>query len=247
MELSNIARGSEQGRTAPAAFANAGAPATLKAHVYAIVRDAIVSGRYKPGSRLNESQLAREFNISRIPIREALMQLQEHGLVMNHERRGMFVTELAEEDVQRINSVRIVLEAEAIRLARGRMTRTVAARLTKLVEQMENLGDSSEMESAALDLEFHRTLWEAAGNPYLSKTLDSLSTVLFAHTALENASTQDAHWRLSHHRGLLDVILGKSDKPPEQAVIDHLRMHYKDPGRFSSYVEGEAPPEARRA
>lgn len=223
------------------------APATLKAHVYNSVRNAIVTGRYKPGSRLNESQLAREFNISRIPIREALMQLQEHGLVMNHERRGMFVTELAYDDVQRINSVRIVLEAEAIKLARSRMTRALAAQLTKLVEQMETLGDSSRIESAALDLEFHRTIWEASGNPYLSKTLDSLSTVLFAHTALENANADGVRWRLNHHRGLLDVTLGKSDMAPEDALIEHMSMHYQNPARFSSYGQTEPVAQKRRA
>jgi DNA-binding GntR family transcriptional regulator len=212
-------------------------PTTLKSYVYNMLREAIVSGRYKPGSRLNESQLAREFNISRIPIREALMQLQEHGLVMNHERRGMFVTELTEEDVQRINSLRVVLEAEALKLCQAKMTRQIAARLTALVEQMENWEASTEIDAAAADLEFHRTIWEASGNPYLSKTLDSLSTVLFAHTALENVSHDDMRWRLNHHRALLDVALGKSDVTPEAAVISHLRMHYKDPERFSSYAE----------
>ncbi len=211
------------------------APSTLKAHVYNSLRNAIISGRFKPGSRLNESQLAREFNISRIPIREALMQLQEHGLVMNHERRGMFVTELDEEDVQRINSVRIVLEAEAIRLARAKMTRATASHLKSLVNQMDSLDDGGEMESAALDLEFHRTIWEAAGNPYLSRSLDSLSTVLFAHTALNNSSTHTKHWRLSHHRDLLNVILGKSDTPVEEALIQHLQVHYNEPARFSSF------------
>ena len=89
-------------------------PSTLKSHIFHKLRDAIVSGRYRPGDRLNESQIAREIGVSRIPVREALMQLQEHGLVMNHERRGMFVTRLSEEDVQRINSLRVVLEAEAL-------------------------------------------------------------------------------------------------------------------------------------
>lgn len=214
------------------------APTTLKAYVYNMLRDAIVSGRFKPGSRLNESQLAREFNISRIPIREALMQLQEHGLVMNHERRGMFVTELTEEDVQRINSLRVVLEAEALKLCAARMTKQIAARLTSLVEQMEAWTQGAEIDAAAIDLEFHRTVWEASGNPYLAKTLDSLSTVLFAHTALENVSHDDMRWRLNHHRGLLDVALGKSAVTPEEAVIAHLRMHYKDPERFSSYADG---------
>ncbi len=220
-------------------------PTTLKAHVFNMLREAIISGRYKPGARLNESQLAREFNISRIPIREALMQLQEHGLVMNHERRGMFVTELTDEDVQRINSLRVVLEAEALKLCRANMTKQNAAKLTNLVEQMETWEDGAEIDAAAIDLEFHRTLWALAGNPYLTKTLDSLSTVLFAHTALEHVSNETIKWRLNHHRGLLDVVLGKSDVSPEDAVISHLRVSYDEPEKFSSYAaEQPAGPEA---
>lgn len=211
-------------------------PTTLKAHVYTRLREAIVSGKYKPGARLNESQLARDFNISRIPIREALMQLHEHGLVMNHERRGMFVTELADDEVAQINSLRVVLEAEAIRICRSKMTRQIAAKLTSLVEQMERSAESAEIDSAALDLEFHRTIWQATGNPYLIKTMETLTTVLFVHTTLDKLSKEEVHWRLRHHRELLDVALGKSELPPEEAVIRHLRMHYSEPERYSSYV-----------
>lgn len=214
-------------------------PTTLKQYVYNLVRQAILSGKYKPGARLNESQLAREFNISRIPIREALMQLREHGLVMSHERRGMFVTELSDEEVQQINSLRVVLEAEAIKLCRARMTRPLAAKLTSLVEQMENSHDSTDIDSAALDLELHRTIWDAAGNPQLAKALDSLATVLFAHTALEHVSNEVHHWRMNHHRQLLDVVLGRSDQAPEEAVIEHLRMYYKDPEKFSSFASSQ--------
>ena len=220
------------------------APSTLKSHVYKALRDAIVSGRYKPGQRLNESQLAREFNMSRIPIREALMQLSEHGLVMNHARRGMFVTALAEDDVQRINSLRLVLETEALKLCTAHMTKAVAAHLTGLVEQMDNWGPKSDIDAAAIDLEFHRTMWHSAGNPYLTKTLDSLATVLFAHTALENVNHHLKAWQLQHHRTLLDVVLGKSDLTAEEAVLSHLQIHFKTPERFSSMSlknPGEAP------
>src|SRR5690606_38570745 len=55
-------------------------PSTLRSHVLKQLRESIVSGHYKPGERLNESRIARELNISRIPIREALSQLQEQGL-----------------------------------------------------------------------------------------------------------------------------------------------------------------------
>ena len=218
-------------------------PSTLKSHIFHKLRDAIVSGRYRPGDRLNESQIAREFGVSRIPVREALMQLQEHGLVMNHERRGMFVTRLSEEDVQRINSLRVVLEAEALKLCRLKISKRDAQRLTDIMERMEAWTERTEMDAAALDLEFHRTLWEAAGNPYLTKTLDSLVTSLFAHKALEYVSADLKRWCLHHHRALLDVALGKSNIEPEAAIIIHMRTAYNEPERFSSFGGTRAPTE----
>ena len=218
-------------------------PSTLKSHIFHKLRDAIVSGRYSPGDRLNESQIAREFGVSRIPVREALMQLQEHGLVMNHERRGMFVTRLSEEDVQRINSLRVVLEAEALKLCRLKISKRDAQRLTDIMERMEAWTERTEMDAAALDLEFHRTLWEAAGNPYLTKTLDSLVTSLFAHKALEYVSADLKRWCLHHHRALLDVALGKSNIEPEAAIIIHMRTAYNEPERFSSFGGTRAPAE----
>jgi GntR family transcriptional regulator, rspAB operon transcriptional repressor len=218
-------------------------PSTLKSHIFHGLRDAIVSGRYRPGDRLNESKIAREFGISRIPVREALMQLQEHGLVMNHERRGMFVTRLSEEDVQRINSLRVVLEAEALKLCRLKISKKDAARLTDIMTRMEAWTEGSEMDAAALDLEFHRTLWEAAGNPYLTKALDSLVTSLFAHKALENVSADVQRWLLHHHRALLDVALGNSNVEPEAAIIFHMRTGYSEPERFSSFGVARATTE----
>ncbi|HWM71258.1 MAG TPA: GntR family transcriptional regulator [Steroidobacteraceae bacterium] len=210
-------------------------PSTLKSHIYQGLREAIVSGRYRPGDRLNESKIAREFGISRIPVREALMQLQEHGLVMNHERRGMFVTRLSEEDVQRINSLRVVLEAEALKLCRLKISKQDAARLHDVMARMEAWTERTEMDAAALDLEFHRTLWEAAGNPYLTRALDSLVTSLFAHKALEHVSADVKRWNLHHHRALLDVALGNSNIEPEAAIVFHMRTGYNEPERFSSY------------
>lgn len=221
-------------------------PTTIVNYVHDLVRDDILSGRYPPGTRLNESQIARELNISRIPVREALVRLRESGLVMKRERRGMFVTELSEEEIQQINSVRIVLEAEVLRLCQSRLGRKQAARLTSLVERMESWEGGSEIDAAEIDFEFHRTLWEAAGNPQLTDILDTLSTVLFAHAALQHVSIETTKWRLNHHRALLDVALGKSALSPEQAVINHLKAFYTRPEKFSSFadLEGAAAAES---
>ncbi|WP_336963117.1 GntR family transcriptional regulator [Sphingobium aquiterrae] len=214
-------------------------PSTLRTHLVKTLRSQILSGRYKPGDRLNESQIAREFNISRIPVREALSQLQEQGLVMNHERRGMFVIQLSSDEVQQINSLRLVLEAEAMRLARARMTPEILAELTELVEQME-AWDGPLIDAAALDRKFHAVIWHAAGNPYLERTLNSLTTSLFAHKALEHVSQEIRRWRLNHHRALLDLVSGGNDDDPQFALLTHLRMAYSEPERFSSLALTDA-------
>ena len=198
-------------------------PPTLRAHVVKMLSADILNGKYKPGDRLNESQIARELNISRIPVREALSQLQEQGLVQNRERRGMFVTNLCAEEVAQISSLRIVLEAEAVRLARLHMTPEILARLEDLMAQME-AWDGTLLEAAALDLEFHRVIWTATGNPYMERTLNALMVPLFAHKTLEHVSQEIRRWRLSHHRILLDVVAGRSDDDPREALLTHIRM-----------------------
>lgn len=209
-------------------------PSTLRNHIQKTVRANILNGFYKPGDRLNESLLAREFNTSRIPVREALSQLQEQGLVMSLERRGMFVIELSEIEVQQINSMRIVLEAEAMKLARANMTPEILAELRDLVAQMD-AWEGPLADATALDRRFHAVIWRAAGNPYIERTLDSLTTSLFAHKTLEHVSREIRRWRLNHHRELLEVVAGGT-ADPQLALLTHLRMAYSEPEKYSSLV-----------
>lgn len=225
----------------PAGFVNPAAsddstPSTLRTHIVKVLRAQIVGGKYRPGERLNESQIAREFGISRIPVREALSQLQEQGLVMNHERRGMFVMQLSPTEVQQINSLRLVLETEAMLLARANMTSEVLAELGELVDRME-AWQGPLIDAAALDREFHRVIWKASGNPYLQRTLESLTISLFAHKALEHVSQEIRRWRLNHHRALLDALIVEHSDP-QMALLTHFRMAYNEPERFSSLAVG---------
>ena len=212
-------------------------PTTIVNFVHDRLRDDILNGRYPPGSRLNESQIARDMDISRIPVREALVRLRENGLVMKHDRRGMFVTKLSDEEIQQINSVRIILEAEALRLCRSNMNKKQAAKLRTLVEKMENWDSGSGDAAADIDIEFHRTLWAVAGNPYLVDALDTLSTALFANAAIQHVSADTTKWRLNHHRALLDFIMGDSAMSAEEVVISHLKAYYDEPEKFTSLAK----------
>lgn len=211
------------------------APAVaLKSSLLQKIRDGIVSQKYLPGTRLNETSLAREFKVSRNPVREALVQLEEHGLVISQPRRGMFVNSLSEVETQQINSIRLVMEAEALKLCRAQISSKMTSHLNTLLAAMDRWQSGSQFEAAELDLEFHRAIWRYSGNRYLERTLNSISPVLFAHRALDGITDERLRWLLSHHRSLLDVIEGKSPDTPEEAMLAHLRMGYKDPDRFSN-------------
>jgi DNA-binding GntR family transcriptional regulator len=209
------------------------APTILRAHVVKVLSAGILAGKYRPGDRLNESQIARELAISRIPVREALSQLQEQGLVQNRERRGMFVTNLSEQEVLQISSLRIILETEALHLAQSRMTPAILAQLESLMSQMDDWNGTL-LEAAALDLEFHRILWKAAGNPYLERALNALMVPLFAHKTLEHVTKDARRWRLNHHRILLDAVAGRSGDDPQEVLLTHMRMSYTEPERYST-------------
>jgi DNA-binding GntR family transcriptional regulator len=210
---------------------------TLREQIVRLLRGAILSGKIRRGERLNESVLARDLGISRIPVREALQQLQEQGLVVDIPRRGKFVVDLSEEQIQKINSLRLILEAEALSLCRAKITPEGLNALTRLVEKMEQSREVSEIEASALDIEFHRTTWHYSGNEYLAKILESLTIPLFAHRALWRINKEMLGWASilsNQHRLLLAFVAGEVQKPAREVMLEHLRFRYTDPERYSS-------------
>lgn len=213
---------------------------TLRQKSVELLSKAILSSKIKPGERLNESELARKLHVSRAPIREALQQLQEQGLIVNVPRRGMFVVSLDEESIQKINSLRVILEAEALRLARSHAMPKEKERLAHVIEKMEHMTNVPTNEMVRVDMEFHRTIWSCTRNEYLEKTLTSLTAPLFAHSMLMLFREEKQRMVLDSHRPLLAYVLGKGDQPAEKVMLEHLMLRWVDPARFSS-LKSEIP------
>ena len=210
---------------------------TLKEQVVKLLRGAILSGKIKTGERLNESELARDLGLSRIPVREALQQLQQQGLVVDVPRRGKFVINLSDEDIQKINSLCLILEAEALRLCRAKISAEGLNILAALVDKMEHSREASEIEASALDIEFHRIVWRHTGNEYLAQTLEGITIPLFAHRVLWRLNREMLGWASilpNQHRMLLEFLRGKSNKSAEEVMLEHLSYRYNQPERFSS-------------
>lgn len=207
---------------------------TLKDHILELLADAIVSGEIKPGERLNELELARQFHVSRGPIREALSGLQEQGLAVNRPRRGIHAVNLTQEDIQKITSLRIVIEVEALRLCRARLTSEGERKLTSLVEKIENAQLLPPAEAIRLDLEFHRAIWNMSGNPYLERVLNSLIRPVFTQHVLRLPGGEKFRKFSTSHRALLEWVQGKSNLSAEKQILTHLSVSYQEPAKFSS-------------
>lgn len=207
---------------------------SLREHIVALLTNAILEGRIEPGERLNESLLARQWKVSRAPIREALQQLEEQGLVVNQPRRGMFVTHLNSDDRQKINSLRLVLEAEAMELARERASADLLAELERRALEMEQTQSANAIEATRLDLDFHRCLWKASGNEYIERTLTSLTAPLFACAVLTAPEETKARMILDSHRPLVEFVAGRSAQSAQQVIYEHIALRWQAVERYAS-------------
>ena len=200
--------------------------ATLRESIVDLLADAILSGKFQPGDRLNESELGRQMRVSRAPIREALQQLHEQGLVMNQPRRGMFVVSLSPEEVEKINRLRIVLEAEALVLARRGMDPQREKKLLQQVDRMERAGVTSGLDAMRMDLTFHKTIWNQSDNEFLERTLFSLTAPLFAF-GLVRGPEKKLKMILDSHRPLFDYVTGQyPEKHARRVMLEHITFRW---------------------
>lgn len=143
---------------------------TVQSSVADALRDAIISGAVQPGQRLIESEIAKQMAVSRAPLREALRQLEQEGLVTRHPNRGCFVTDFSEQDVIEVISLRCVLECMAIEWATPRITAEDIAVLRSLIEEARQATDAGDLNRLTrVDMQFHEYICAKAGHGRLLK------------------------------------------------------------------------------
>lgn len=136
---------------------------TLKANVTEILRQSIIDGSLAPGTEFNQAQLAERLGVSRGPIREALGQLEQEGLVESTPYKVVMVTRMTRRYVEELYSVRGALEALAIDRAITRLTDQGIQELNRIVEEMRRAAVAGEPDRLVeLDLAFHETILEMA-------------------------------------------------------------------------------------
>lgn len=153
----------------------------LSHDVAAALRSAILGGEILPGERIIESDLAARLNVSRGPVREALVQLEQEGIVGRLPHRGTFVTTLSHRDAREIYTLRALLDGEAASLASSAMTEQDFAHLEDILSEFDAaIGGRDVARIADADRHFHDAVIAASGQRRLTQICSGLTCLMSA-------------------------------------------------------------------
>jgi DNA-binding GntR family transcriptional regulator len=201
-----------------------GAPLSLADRAYEGIRDRLVMLDIRPGEPLNDDALALELGAGRTPVREALKRLEGDRLVVAYPRRGTFATAVDITDLAHISEIRAQLEPLAAARAARTASDTTRAQLAELAVEIGGLdavvGDRRDL--LRRDVEVHRNIYRAAGNPHLEDILvrqDNLATRIWC-LFLDRLPAIAGH--VGEHAALLEAIVEGAAEKAGRLALEHV-------------------------
>jgi DNA-binding GntR family transcriptional regulator len=186
----------------------------LRENVADALRQALLEGKFQPGENLSEVAIAAELHVSRGPVREAMFVLAAEGLLNHTLNRGFSVLDFRLDDLEKIETVRVPLESLALSAARERADADGIRHLQEIKENLCRLYERGDRQgSLRAEIDFHSSIWEMSGNPWLVASLRRIMIPSFTYgTALR---------------------MNRPDLTPQ--IMDNLHSLYVD------YLEGSSP------
>jgi DNA-binding GntR family transcriptional regulator len=221
------------------------------------LRRAIVSGEIRAGERLPEDELAAQMKVSRGPIREALVRLEQEGLVVLERHRGARVFTLSREDHEHLYSVRRALDQIAVEYACRNATAEDFARMEEILAEFNRASRAARTPAAVADwdIQFHDSVYLAAHNEPLYRAWEVLRSQIHCVLTTRMVLRQDYKdsWE-PDHRHLVDLLRERKKADALKFIRHHITAAYErivaDLYRDTAAQHGEAsspPPQRRRA
>ncbi|MEA5055212.1 MAG: GntR family transcriptional regulator [Propionicimonas sp.] len=159
----------------------------LSDQAYELLKEQLLAREFPPGTRLVESDIARQLSVSQAPVRDALRRLAHEGLVLQLPRRGSFVAEVSAEEIRDAYALRAALEEFAVKEAMEH----VSGSLLKVLEQeidtmLAAAAQDSTEQLVDADVRFHKAVWEAGGNRFLPRAWLMVETSMRSLTVVSN-------------------------------------------------------------
>jgi len=194
---------------------------TMQETIFDTLKQRITSGEYAPGKRLIANDLAEEFDISRMPVREALSRLASTGLVELVPYKGAIVNELTTKDYVEIFHIRSVLEGLAARLACEYLTEEDLEKMRAANEDVKNMIDKDDVEFQKVNRLFHSVIWQRTNSERLMTLLSNLysEAAQYRHlTMIHPGRMKDVY---NEHERFLEALYKRDAKEAEKRIQEH--------------------------
>ncbi len=199
---------------------------------YQAIRDAIFSGDFERGARLNQDDLAKRLGVSRAPVRDALNRLEAEGLVETLSRGGgMVIAEASEQQMVDIYELRAILDSASARLASERITEDELTRLQAIVDETERATRAKDLPGIVqAHAAFHQMLYAASKNAELMRVARNLWDRSYRFRVMALRDEENARRGLEQHRAILGALRARDAaravalaEEHNQSSIRHLR------------------------
>lgn len=197
----------------------------LNVMVYENIKTAIIEGDIEPGTRLTETKVGEQMNVSTTPVREAFRRLASEGLVKIIPWRGAIVQEFSDKQIIEVYQCRESLEVLAIELAIANIDDTGVVKLYELVEESKVTTDFSKY--VEINSAIHNTILEYAQNDMLVNLLGQLSDVIYHNRNISSYSDQRRSEIYQEHLTIVKSIQERDKENARQAMKVHINNGYE--------------------
>lgn len=195
----------------------------LRELVFESLREAIITGRLRPGERMMEIQMAEEMGVSRTPVREAIRKLELEGLVVMIPRKGAYVAGLSLKDIADVFEIRGALEGLAAELAAERITDEEQDEMERYLVMIAEYIEAGDIEKVVeIDTDFHTLLYKCSRNSRLSQIISNLREQIqrFRTTSLSYPGRMKT--ALEEHRKIVEALAARDGELARRIAQEHI-------------------------
>jgi DNA-binding GntR family transcriptional regulator len=193
-------------------------------YIYRTLKQSIIEYYFIPGDKLSEPSIAEELNISRTPVREALILLEDENLVVIQPKQGTFVSKINSLDIANLTFMRKCIERKVLQLACQNMTADVIEALTEQLQAQKVFLNMKDGRASIflLDNAFHRVIYEAAGKYDSWKSLQKMGGAFNRLRMLEALDEDYSNRRYFEHLELLKILTENRVEEIDDFIDKHL-------------------------
>ncbi|MEI6309000.1 MAG: GntR family transcriptional regulator [bacterium] len=202
---------------------------TMRTRLAEMIREAILNREFHPGEKLVESELCAKYQVSRTPLREAVVVLEQEGLVEIRSHLGVYVSSLSDKEIVDLLRVEIALEGLAVAQAAVRITGQELAKLEELHEKIHQLAGLPDLATFyQYDRQFHALLVTFSSSPTLIKILEKQLSKIYLSRFYTTLAPNRLQHSVDEHQEIIQALQSHNPQGTRKALVRHLESVIED-------------------